>query len=138
MLEHVLVGLLMGIPSAYIVHVMILKPKISHEGPFPIKRRVIFLFDEGLEHSQKAALFDVIRRIFGAYHVTENGWIVKTNALGEVWSCPTCLSFWAALLFSIPLAFWFPEPILAVPVHFGIAAISTAFHYKFLGIGDVD
>lgn len=114
--------LIFAIATTYITKFMLLERKNSHFGPFPSRTKVIH-FDtdwEEDEHVQPAAMFDYIRRLFGAYKVTGNLWNVKPGALAEVWTCPICLSFWMALLPAAGLAF------LTLPILFPVFVLSLA------------
>lgn len=92
--------ILCAIAAAYLLKILILEKRMSHEGPFLFNRIVVV---NG--HTQRASLFDLIRRVFGAYHIEEGEnytkWILKTSSLGEVWTCPWCLSFWSSIPFTV-------------------------------------
>lgn len=120
----ILVGLF-GVAGAYILECLLLEQKISHEGPWKSrKRHVLFREDQ---HIQAVALFDWIRRLFGIYKVHGYQWEVKTER-AEMFTCPTCLSFWVALPFSVLFYALHPDWKLIIPVHFAIAMIAKLVH----------
>lgn len=113
--------------TTYMTKFMLLEKKVSHFGPFPSSVKKVYFHleidDEGNEeppHFQPATLFDRIRKLFGAYRVTKDTWHVKDGALGEVWTCPICLSFWMALIPALIFA------VLTVPWLFPVFVLSLA------------
>lgn len=152
LLEQITICLLLGIPATYVLHALLLQEKDSHEGPFPLNKNrfVIFKYDRTRDewHYQRVALFDVIRRVFGAYDVEKEelsggtaveNWIVKEgSALGQVWTCPFCLSFWISLLFSVPhtlfcFGFTWNAVLFFIPFHLTIAVVSQVIHRYIYG-----
>ena len=128
-----LLSFALGVPAAYVLRSLILERTTSHEGPFKSNHlRVVFPEVEDLpEHSQAVAFFDYIRLLFGVYKRSGKYWIVQYGQ-AERFTCPFCLSFWVAYLFSIPAVIIFElNPILWVPVHLGIASASQII-YKHL------
>lgn len=129
---------IMAMAVTYATHILLLERKTSHFGPFPSKSRFVVFhtdFDEdGTEiarHAQPVALFDRIRRLFGAYSIQGLQWNVRDGALSEVWTCPKCLSFWIALLPALILAvygvpFLFPFYVLA------LAGVSSIVNVNWL------
>jgi hypothetical protein len=115
--------LVVTLALAYIVKVMLLEEKEDHEGPWPSAVKKVYF--QKAEHIQRVALFDYIRRIFGAYHVSGDLWTVNEGR-AEVWTCPTCLSFWLAMPFSFILflsePFWQSGFVLILP--FALASLS--------------
>ncbi len=123
--------LLLGLATAYVTKCLVLEEKHSHIGPFLLKDTFILFPESG--HIQEAALFDLIRRVFGAYELSDESndfqtvWAVHPHR-SERFTCPFCLSFWTAALFSIPFMWLFQiDPILLPVVHFAIASLSTLF-----------
>jgi hypothetical protein len=122
-----------ALACAYLTKIFLLQEKDSHEGPFVLKNIGVFFQDTG--HFQKAALFDVIRRLFGVYEtkkVSENHYIWTVKPLrAEAWSCPFCLSFWMSLVVNILFLSGqvksIPEFVLSV---FAIAAVSSWINVK--------
>lgn len=92
-------GLLLGVPLAYVLAVLLLQEKTDHEGPLASDTRKVS-FPSG--HEQRVALFDYVRRLFGAYLIHGNMWYVTPKA--ERFTCPVCLGFWAAFLLTVPFA----------------------------------
>lgn len=121
----------LALACAYIVHCLILVEKDSHEGPFKAKNRLVVF--PGSAHVQMVSLFDWVRRIFGVYTLNrkETGkeyWVVNPEA-AERWECPFCLSFWAAIPFTIFAFVMLPELRLwIIPVHFALGTASTVFY----------
>lgn len=123
--------LLLGLAAAYVTKCLVLEEKHSHVGPFQIKNTFILFPESG--HLQEAALFDRIRKLFGVYEKADEStdfqtvWAVHP-VKSERFTCPFCLSFWTAALFSIPFIWLFQiNPILLPVVHFAIASLSTLF-----------
>jgi hypothetical protein len=115
---------LLGVPCSYIVECFLLQEKDDHEGPFKSKNTLIYFPESG--HTQRACLFDYIRALFGVYDKSsvDNVWKVRAEQ-SERFTCPFCLSFWVAFLFSVPAVLHFHLPISwFYPLHFGIAAVS--------------
>mgnify|MGYP005847519507 CR=1 FL=1 len=113
--------LIMGVAATYPLKCLILEPKTSHEGPFKSKSKHVYFRDE--EHTQAVALFDWFRRLFGVYKVEGDIWRVVHNRY-EYFSCPFCLSFWVAFLFSVPYTLITEQYLWSVVTHFAIAIIS--------------
>lgn len=104
----------------YIVRALLLEEKTSHEGPFLFKN--LHILFPATNHIQRAGLFDVIRRLGGAYRRDPdvlNAWVVDENR-SQVWTCPFCLSFWLSLVFSVPLIISNGDLWYAVPAHFAV------------------
>lgn len=117
--------LLLGLACAYVVECLLLEEKIGHEGPFKLKSTFILFPDTG--HIQQASFFDIIRRMCGVYY-----WKAENNGFQTTWTvhpdrserftCPFCLSFWIALLFSTPYVLLNSlPPFTAWTSHFAIA-----------------
>ena len=117
-----------GLACSYLVKVLLLEQKISHEGPFVLE--TTFVFFEDTKHVQRFTLFDIIRFIFGAYKRMpgmsgQRIFSPRDHWLAEIWTCPLCLSFWIALPFTALLYFSFHPPAYFIPqIHFAIAFIS--------------
>lgn len=122
---------LVGLVTAYIVEVLLFQEKVSHYGPFPSKERKVIHIQhrpDGTvsEYTQPVTWFEWFRRGFGVYTVLpdegttgdpENEipaippsetWFVNPEAI-EVWTCPTCLSFWVSVIVSLVAFIAFPE-----------------------------
>lgn len=128
-------SLFLGFPCAYLVGAFLLKRKSSHEGPFATPLKVVYFEaeqwgdDQLPAHTQRVALFDWIRRFFGVYRVEGRVWKVRDDWRSEVWTCPFCLSFWMAFLFSLPIVWLYRLPWwMILLVHPGIAAVSVLIH----------
>jgi hypothetical protein len=119
--------LIAGIACAYLIRVLLLEQKVSHEGPFVLKETFVLFQDT--KHVQRFALFDIIRLVFGAYKrvpemTAQRVYTLRNFWIAEVWTCPVCLSFWAAFPLSLSLSFLYHPPfILYVLVHLAIAGI---------------
>ncbi len=92
----------------YIVRVLVYDPD-NTVGPFPSEKR--YVYDESTHKARPVNLFDWFRRIPGLnlYYVQKADvtvddelWVVRHNRT-PVWSCPTCLSFWATLAITVPM-----------------------------------
>lgn len=146
MIDIILLIILIGLGTSYILELFILEKMDSHTGPFQSKKRkVLFLSeldDEGLmqaEHYQPVALFDWFRRLFGVYDVKGYIWTVN-NLRAERFTCPFCLSFWVSfpmtiLAMSYIVTQGFDDAFaigLCIVSHFAIAIISQiAYEYLF-------
>lgn len=123
--------LLLSLACAYVTKCLVLEEKDTHVGPFKLKSTFILFPQTG--HIQEAALFDRIRYLGGAYYTEkvrddfQTTWNVDPES-SQRFTCPFCLSFWIALLFSIPYIFFYQiNPILLPVIHFSIASLSTLF-----------
>jgi len=128
-------AIFLGIACSYVTKCLLLEPKDGHEGPFKLKK--IFILFPGEfsddDHIQQATLFDLIRYLFGVYTRSEESndfqtiWVVHPER-SERFTCPFCLSFWVATLFT--LAFWsvYQFNLLEViAVHLIVSVFSTLF-----------
>jgi len=103
------------IATFYVTRVLLYADVDSHAGPFPQMNQTVVHVQPGTDdddftfyqHRQPVTLFDYFRRIFGLYDIVQAEddpaaklWYIRQTRL-EVWTCPTCLSFWV----SIPLSF---------------------------------
>lgn len=143
-IELLILSIALGIPACYAVRCLILERKDSHEGIFSTNKYQVVFDEEVIRrgndvelveelHIQKVGMWDWIRRLFGAYEVTDRVWTVKDSWKAELWMCPFCLSFWIGFFFSVPLLVWRfesvgPALLWAVPVHLSIALVSTAIY----------
>lgn len=135
-LEQFIMALLLGIPAYYVLQCLLLEQKENHEGPFATSHLTVLFPEKRIEpsgeypeerwyaeHKQRVALWDWLRRPFGVYDISGNTWAVNEKR-AERFTCPFCLSFWAALPFSAffsavtGLWLWF------IVVHLGIAVVS--------------
>jgi len=120
--------LIAGLACAYLIRVLLLEEKVSHEGPFVLKET--FVLFQGSKHVQRFALFDIIRFIFGAYKrvpemTAQRVYTLRDFWIAEVWTCPICLSFWAAFPLTLVFIPLFHPPFLLLPqIHFAIAGLS--------------
>jgi hypothetical protein len=146
MIDIILLIMLIGLGTSYILELLILERKDSHVGPFQSKKRkVLFLseIDNGgftqAEHFQPVSLFDWCRRLFGIYHVKGPIWTVN-DLRAERFTCPFCLSFWVSFPGTITLSIYMiaheyePTPFVGVCLfsHFAIAIISQiTYEYLF-------
>lgn len=130
-------SIIFGAACAYLVRVLLLEPKTTHEGPFKLKST--FVFFPQSNHVQMFAFFDIIRLFFGVYKWPRKAGFqtifeVRDSWISEVWTCPVCLSFWAALPFT---AIYFllnsPDPLFLAVFHFAVACWSLLF-YRFTEI----
>lgn len=122
--------ILLGFPVYYIVRILLLQQKISHEGPFKSKNKLVLWpsTKDGVEydHIQHVAAFDWLRRLFLVYKIKGNHWIVKDGWISEVWSCPVCLSFWIAFPFALISAYPFAGTGIETLIHIFIAHLTIA------------
>lgn len=123
--------LIFSIANGYILNWLYLQKRTSHEGIFKSKTlKVVFpQHDDGFEiepeHIQRVAFPDYVRRVFGAYDIKADNWVVSEKA--EVFTCRFCLSFWTSIIFSgLLLSIPFPAVFL-LPFHFCIAGLSVMF-----------
>lgn len=98
----------------------------------PLVSETEFIYDDVLHEQHPVNLFDRIRRaIFNPYHVHDGLWEVDQRRI-QVWSCPTCLSFWVSFLVSIP--FFFSKKfsighlLNTISLHFALSGFSTLLH----------
>lgn len=72
---------------------------------------------------QPAALFDIIRYVFGAYKKEVSGGVtfLKVGRWTDRWTCPYCLSFWVAIL---PATFFFSS--VGIPMYV-VSILTIAF-----------
>lgn len=145
MIDIILLIILLGLGTSYILELFILEKMDSHAGPFQSKKRKVFFLSEldygefkQAEHYQPVSLFDWFRRLFGVYHV--NGYIWTVNHLrAERFTCPFCLSFWVSFPGTITLSIYMiayeyelmPFVGVCLFAHFAIAIISQII-YKYL------
>ncbi len=128
-----LIWIIAALACAYLTKIFLLQEKDSHEGPFVLKNVGVFFSDTG--HFQKAALFDVIRRLFGVYEtkkVSENHYIWTVKPLrAEAWSCPFCLSFWMSLVIHLLLLTGYFDTVTSFVMSiFAVAAVSSLINVK--------
>jgi len=112
----------------YITRVLLYEEKESHFGPFPSKTRQVYNEDTG--HIQPVTLFDWVRRLtLNPYQIHEELWMIN-NPKMDRWTCPTCLSFWIAIPFTI-LNIIQRRRIDEQTVinHFAITAVSAILNY---------
>lgn len=121
-------ALLLGIPAAYLIQVLLLVERESHEGPFRSEEKRVRFPDS--DHTQQVALFDWVRRLFGAYIVDGNYWTVHP-VRSQRWTCSVCLSFWTAFVFSIPYTLSSDQWWWAPAYHLTIA-VSSQITYRVL------
>lgn len=145
MIDIILLIMLIGLGTSYLLELFVLEKMDSHVGPFQSKtRKVLFMSDtddEGFtqsEHFQPVSLFDWFRRLFGVYYVNGPIWTVN-NLRAERFTCPFCLSFWVSFPGTITLSIYMIAheyeltPFFGVCLfaHFTIAIISQ-ITYKYL------
>jgi hypothetical protein len=100
MIEHMILGLLLGVPASYLLDVMLLQKRSDHEGPFKSWTKRVYFSDT--KHDQAVALWDWIRRLARVYDIEGNIWTVNANR-AERFTCPFCLSFWTSFVLSVPV-----------------------------------
>lgn len=131
MMDLILTILIITIANAYIVQYLLLVKKDSHFGylssstkvvKFPEVRQEIAdqVSATTPEHKQPVTPIDWLRRLFNAYDVQGNEWVVTDNA--DVWTCPFCLSFWIAFGSTATVIYLHDvNPVLLVFIHFAVA-----------------
>lgn len=120
----------------YITKILLFEEKTSHFGPMKSDSKVVY--NDSTKHVQPVTLFDYVRQIIpflNPYHVNNELWEVNESKM-ERWTCPTCLSFWTAFLFTVPLFFLKKLNLLdLVLYHFGIVGAVTMI-FSFLKDND--
>lgn len=140
-----MIVLLVGFFAYYLTKIFLFEHKESHFGPWPSSWRVVRHiyridlqeYDAFHTYQQPVTLFDWVRRIFGLYEIIKDDplddddeddqeiWIVRERRL-ELWTCPTCLSFWSGAIVSI-LLLMVQRDLLMWPLNWGILAGISAF-----------
>lgn len=120
--------LVAGLACGYLVRILLLEKKISHEGPFVFPNTFV-LFRDGSSHIQRFTLFDAIRFLCGAYvrvpeMASQRVYTLRDHWIAELWTCPLCFSFWAAFLPNFLITFIYHPPfLLQVIMHLAIACL---------------
>jgi len=124
-----------GLGLSYIVDTLLLRQRETHEGPFPVESKCVVFTgkigeDSGKPHFQRFALFDRIRNLFGIYDVEQMGdeqlfYVKEDSWKTEIFTCPKCLSMWAAFAFSIPYFLSTRNLWKTIIFHFGISGVSV-------------
>lgn len=134
--------LLAGIAAAYFTRVFLFQEKISHHGPFPSKKRFVRSMirqgDTVIQHQQPVTLFDWVRRLTTrCYDIAEPDdlgdiyWYTRPARM-EMWTCPTCLSFWMSFPFTLlvilcdPSQFNFGYALLSMTIITGLSWMINA------------
>jgi hypothetical protein len=100
MVDFLSVMLVCGLSAAYILRILLFDEQAA--GPFESKQAFLQLSDGQV--ARGINLFDRLRRLFGAYRVTEveelKIWSVWEPRM-QVWACPICLSFYCSAPFTL-------------------------------------
>lgn len=125
-----------GIACFYLTHVLLLT-KEPFTGFFVSKTS--FVYDDEEKSSRPVNFFDYVRYyVWNPYSVndTKELWMIPVNKF-TFWSCPTCLSFWVASVFTLPkLIIMLLDPTQAmyidyfdfVILHIASAGLSVILH----------
>lgn len=126
--------LFFGVAATYPLRALLLEKKdLNHEGPFASEYRWVFHVEDSW--TQRVALFDWIRRLFGVYEVSKS----TSDPRKEIWKvvpgkaarfeCPFCLSWWVCVPFTGLFAHITRiDPILIPVAHCAIATISQVVY----------
>lgn len=125
--------ILAGIAAAYFTRVFLFQEKTSHWGPFPSKKRFVRSMtrsgETSIMHQQPVTVFDWVRHLTTrCYDVTEPDelgdiyWYTRQSRM-EMWTCPTCLSFWMAFPFTALVMLTMPEQFNAGYALLGLTII---------------
>jgi hypothetical protein len=113
---------------AYLTKILLYEEKESHFGPFPSKTKIVH--DLQSRYTQPVTLFDWIRRLtLNPYNIQGELWVVNEKEM-ERWTCPTCLSFWIAIPFTV-LNILRTRQIdeQTIITHFAISFVSSFLNY---------
>jgi hypothetical protein len=125
MIEILITVVLFATANAYITQYLLLTKKDSHFGFLPSKSKQIVFPEQAKqgfqvpEHRQPVTPVDHLRRLFGAYTIQNDEWVVSNYA--DVWTCQFCLSFWTSFIWSIAIWNLYQPGWLIIPIHFATA-----------------
>lgn len=128
MAELIVLGILVGVPTAYMTRLLWLDTvDKGFEGIFVHQRKFVQIpVDDGEVHVQRLAWTDYLRQLFfNVYEAGKVNWVLKDNRQGLV-RCTFCLSFWVSIVPALVIMLHLSAPFYLYPVaHFTIASVSA-------------
>ena len=91
-------GIFLTFATAYVTSCLVFEEKSE---PWESAEEVVKWQEADGNHEKPVSAFDQVRRLFGAYKLEGKVWFVNPLRMA-LWRCNFCLSFWIALVLTVP------------------------------------